>query len=145
MAASPLTLKIVTPERVVFDSPVDEVIARGTDGELAILPNHQPIITTLAIDVLRFKHDKDEDVAAVMGGLLEVRDNQVTVISDAAELDAEIDEARAKQAKERAEAEKTQKQDKMDVYVSELAVSRALARLKATELRRMRRTGGRQL
>jgi F-type H+-transporting ATPase subunit epsilon len=137
-----LNLKIITPERVVLEQQVEQVIARGTAGELAILPGHQPLVTSLAIDVLRYSiaGHKEEEAAAVMGGVLEVRDNDVTVISDVAELDMEIDEARAKQSKEKAEAEKTQKQDKIDVYVAEMAVSRALARLKAAELRRMRRS-----
>jgi F-type H+-transporting ATPase subunit epsilon len=46
-----LNLKIITPERVVFDSPVDQVTAVANDGELTILPGHEPIVTTLAIDV----------------------------------------------------------------------------------------------
>jgi F-type H+-transporting ATPase subunit epsilon len=134
-----LNLKIITPERVVLEKKVDEVSARAIDGELSILPNHQPLITALAIDVLRFKTDGVEEVAAVIGGLMEVGENQVTVLSDVAELDTEIDEARAINAKAMAEAEKTQKTDKMDVYLSEMAMSRAIARLKAAEMSKSRR------
>jgi F-type H+-transporting ATPase subunit epsilon len=141
--AATLTLKIITPERVVLDKPVEQVVARGMDGEFSILPGHEPFVSTLAIDVLRFIANGEEDAAAIMGGVLEVRNNEITVISDVAELDADIDEARAKQAKERAEAEKTQKKDNVEVYVSELALSKAMARLKAAELikerKRMRR------
>jgi len=134
-----LNLKIITPERVVLDQPVDEVSARAIDGELSILPNHQPLITALAIDVLRYKVQGVEQIAAVIGGLMEVGENQVTVLSDVAELDTEIDEARATDAKAKAEAEKTQKTDKLDIYLSEMAMSRAVARLKAAELSRQRR------
>jgi F-type H+-transporting ATPase subunit epsilon len=134
-----LNLKIITPERVVLEQKVDEVSARAIDGELSILPNHQPLITALAVDVLRFKSDGVEHIAAVIGGLLEVGENQVTVLSDVAELDTEIDEARAHDAKAKAEAEKTQKTDKLDIYLSEMAMSRAIARLKAAELSRQRR------
>ncbi|MBS1999866.1 MAG: F0F1 ATP synthase subunit epsilon [Candidatus Obscuribacterales bacterium] len=134
-----LNLKIITPERVVLEQAVDEVSARAIDGELSILPNHQPLITALAIDVLRYKVQGEENIAAVIGGLLEVGENQVTVLSDVAELDTEIDEARAHDAKARAEAEKTQKTDKLDVYLSEMAMSRAVARLKAAELSKQRR------
>jgi F-type H+-transporting ATPase subunit epsilon len=134
-----LTLKIITPERVVLEQSVDEVSARAIDGELSILPNHEPLITALAIDVLRYKVDGAENIAAVIGGLMEVGENQVTVLSDVAELDTEIDEARAHDAKARAEAEKTQKTDKLDIYLSEMAVSRAVARLKAAELSKHRR------
>lgn len=137
-----LNLKIVTPERVVLERPVDMVVAKGSAGEFAVMPGHEPLVASLAIDVLRFIHNNEEEVAAIMGGLLEVRDNQVTVLSDVAELGEEIDDARAKQAKERAEAEKTQKTDKLDVYVTEMAIGRAIARLKAVEIRQRRRRGG---
>lgn len=137
--AAGLNLKIITPERVVFDKPVDQVVARGTEGEFAIMPGHEPLVATLAIDILRYTLAGSEDAAAVMGGVLEVRDNSVTVISDIAELDMEIDEARAQQDKARAEAEKTQKTDKLDVYISEMAISKAIARIKAAEIRKGRR------
>lgn len=140
--ASAMTLKIITPERVVLEQAVDEVSARAIDGELSILPNHQPLITALAIDVLRYKVQGVENIAAVIGGLMEVGENQVTVLSDVAELDTEIDEARAQDAKAKAEAEKTQKTDKLDIYLSEMAMSRAVARLKAAEMSKQRRRRG---
>ena len=90
----------------------------------------EPIITPLGIDIVRFKHEGTESAAAVIGGLLEVTDNKVVVLTDAAELDIEIDEARANQAKERAQAEKTQRTDKIEVYVAEMAIARAVARIK---------------
>jgi F-type H+-transporting ATPase subunit epsilon len=129
-----LNLQIITPERVVLDQEVEQVSACAIDGELTILPEHEPIITALAIDIVRFKSKGHESAAAVIGGLLEVTENRVRVLSDSAELDIEIDEARAHQAKQRAEAEKTQRTDKLDVYISEMAIARAVARLKAAEL-----------
>jgi len=129
-----LNLQIITPERVVLDQEVEQVSACAIDGELTILPEHEPIITALAIDIVRFKSKGRESAAAVIGGLLEVTDNRVRVLSDSVELDIEIDEARAHQAKQRAEAEKTQRTDKLDVYISEMAIARAVARLKAAEL-----------
>ena len=134
-----LNLKIITPERVVLEKVVDNVLARGTEGEFEVLPGHEPLLATLSIDVLEFNTGGEHNSAAVMGGVLEVRDQDVTVLSDVAELDVEIDQARAHQAKERAEAEKTQRVDKIDVYVSEMAISKAVARLKAAELRARRR------
>jgi len=141
--AEALTLKIITPERIVLDQPVDAVVARAIDGELSILPDHEPLLTALAIDVIRYRYGKEESTAAVMGGVMEVNQNEVTVLSDLAELDTEIDEAKAHQDKARAEAERIQKVDKLDVYLSEMAISRSIARLKAAELSRRRR-GGRE-
>jgi F-type H+-transporting ATPase subunit epsilon len=131
-----LTLTIITPEKIVLDQKVDEVSACAIDGEFAVLPDHIPLVSALANDVLIYKSGGIESVAAVLGGILEVSDNKVTVLSDAAELATEIDEARARQAKQRAEAEKTQRTDKLDVYVAEMAFSRAMARLKAADLYR---------
>ena len=134
-----LKLRIITPERVVLEQDVDQVTATAVDGQLSILPGHEPIVTPLAIDILHYKTAKEEDFAAIMGGVLEVKNNEVTVLSNVAELDTEVDVARAHQAKERAEAEKTQKTDKLDVYVAEMAISRAIARMKAAGLRERRR------
>ena len=136
--AGTLNLQIITPERIVFDKQVEQVTATAIDGELTILPEHEPLVTALGIDIVRFKSEGNESAAAVIGGLLQVSDNRVTVLSDAAELDTEIDEARANQAKQRAEAEKTQRTDKLEVYVTEMAIARAIARLKATELSKRR-------
>ncbi len=137
----PLLLKIITPERVVLEKTVDEVTAKAVDGEFAVLPHHEPLISALGIDVLRYKADGQESFVSIIGGLLEVNsDNEVVVLSDAAELDTEIDVARAHQSKERAEAEKMQKTDKLDVQLSEMALSRAVARLRAAELSNRRRT-----
>ncbi len=140
----PLTLRIITPDRIVFDSSieklnVEQVTATAVDGEVSILPDHEPLVTALAIDILRYKVNKEDEFAAVMGGILEVKNNEVTILSDSAELDTDIDMAKAHQDKERAEAEKLQKADKLDVYVAELALSRAIARYKAAEFRQRRR------
>jgi F-type H+-transporting ATPase subunit epsilon len=135
-----LNLKIITPERIVLDQPIKSVIAMGTDGEFEVLPGHEPLVATLAIDVVDYDDEKGEHhAAAVMGGLLEVRGNEVTILSDVAELSGEIDAARAEQAKERAAAHKLQRTDQLEVKLSEMALSRAFARLNAAELRQTRR------
>ncbi len=137
--ADNLNLKIITPDRVVLDTKVNQVTATAIDGELSILPNHEPIITALAIDVLRYQSEGVEEIVAVLGGLMEVGENQVTVLSDVCDLGADIDIAQANEAKAIAEAEKTQKTDKLEIYLTEMALSKAIARLKAAELSRRRR------
>ena len=139
-----LNLKIITPERIVFEAPVKQVTARAVDGELTVLPDHEPLVTALAIDVVEFKGEGSHDTAAVIGGVMEVqRENDdstsVTIVTNMAELDIEIDEARARQAKDRVEAEKTQKTDKLEVHMAEMALSKAMARLKAVEMVKRRK------
>jgi F-type H+-transporting ATPase subunit epsilon len=139
----PLSLKIITPERVLLEQEVDEVSATAVDGGFAVLPDHEPLVTALALDVLRFKAKGTEQVVAVLGGILEVNNNTVTVLSDAAELGTEIDETRARQAEAKAEAEKTQRTDKLELYVTEMALARAMTRLKALNI--ARRHGSRNI
>jgi F-type H+-transporting ATPase subunit epsilon len=134
-----LNLKIITPERIVFENQVDKLVATAIDGEFCVLPGHEPLVTALGIDIVRFHDGAEERTASVIGGICEVHGDQVTVLSDTAELDVEIDEARAHQAKEVAAAEATQKIDKIDVYSSQLAIARAMARLKAVEFSQRRR------
>ena len=134
-----MKLKIITPERMVLERDVEEVTAVAIDGEFSILPRHEPLVSALAIDVLHYKAEGSEYFASIIGGILEVNNDVVTVLSDIAELDAEIDIARAHQAQERAAAEKTQRADKLDVHLREIALSRAMTRLKAVELAKRRR------
>lgn len=137
--AKTFKLKVVTPERIVFEEDVEKLTATARDGQLTILPNHEPLVTALGIDVMRATMKGEEYAAAIIGGILEVGTNEVTILTDTAEMGLEIDEARAKQAQSRAEAEKTQKEDKLDTYAAELALARAIARLRAAEIARARK------
>lgn len=137
--ASKFKLKIITPERVVLETEAEKITATAVDGELTILPNHEPLVTALGIDMLRYTNNGEEESAAIIGGILEVGNEEVHVLSDVAELGVEINEARANEAKARAEAEKTQKEDKLDTYLTEMALSRAIARLKAVEFAKRRK------
>ncbi len=134
-----LTLKIITPDSVVLEAQVDSVTATAIDGQLQILRHHIPLITALAIDVLHYRTDKTEETVAVLGGLLEVGENVVTVLSDTAELGHEIDEAQAHERLAKAAAEKTTKLDKMETYETEMAISKAMARVRAVEHVKRRR------
>ena len=137
--ASKFKLNIITPERVVLETEAEKMTATAVDGELTILPNHEPLVTALGIDILRYTKDGVEESAAVIGGILEVNNEEVHVLSNVAELGVEIDQARANDAKARAEAEKTQKTDKLDTYLTEMALARAIARLKAVEFAQRRK------
>lgn len=137
--ASKFKLNIITPERVVLETEAEKLTATAVDGELTILPNHEPLVTALGIDILRYTNNGVEESAAVIGGILEVNNEEVHVLSNVAELGVEIDLARANDAKARAEAEKTQKTDKLDTYLTEMALARAIARLKAVEFAQRRK------
>lgn len=133
----PLVLDIVTVERQVLSEEVDMVIAPGIEGELGILPRHAPLITALAEGELRVKQGEDESAFAIGGGYLEVLDDHITVLADSAEHAAEIDIARAEEARERAERLLAEgPSDPVDRKVIEGALRRSRVRLKVARKRR---------
>ena len=137
-----LNVEVVSAERVVFTGEADMVVAPGAEGVLGILPEHAALLTTLKPGVLRIKQDGDETVMAVSGGFLQVSNDRVEVLTDAAERAEEIDAARAEEARRRAEqalAERPRGAARgTEVEAAEAALRRSLARLKVAELRRRR-------
>ena len=82
----PLQLDIVTAEQVIYsEEGVDQVVAPGSDGEFTVLPQHAEFITTLQPGELRITKGGSEDAMAITGGFLEVRDDRIVVLADAAE------------------------------------------------------------
>src|SRR2546421_320177 len=98
-----LHVNVVTAQQRIFEGEAEEVNAPGADGRLGILPRHAPLLTTLALGELRIRHAGVDEGIFVGGGFLEVNANVVTVLADDAERAAEIDEARAEEARRRAE------------------------------------------
>ena len=127
-----MKLDILTPERSVCCVDVDMVVARAVDGEVGILYNHAPLVVALDIDVLRYKIGEETHEVSVCGGFMEVRDNRISVLTPCAENEEEIDARRAAAAKARAEERLAHKAD-IDVRRAELALQRALMRLKIAE------------
>lgn len=115
------------------------VVAPGAAGVLGILPRHAALMTTLTPGVLRIKQGGDEVVMAVSGGFLEVNNNHIQVLTDAAERAEEIDEERAAEARQRAERALDQlPRSATDAPAVEASLRRSLARLKVAEMRRRR-------
>ncbi len=135
----PLSVEIVTIERrLLSEEGVDEVIAPGIEGELAVLPRHAAFMTMLNPGELILKKGNDEIPFAVTGGFFEVLDDKVTVLADAAERADEIDVQRAEQARERARLALERRESTEDLAVAAAALQRALIRLRVAEQRRRR-------
>jgi len=134
-----LHVGILTVEGVRFDGEADFVVAPGSEGELGILPRHIPLLTPLAAGAVKVRNDSDEQLFFVSGGFLEVRPDHVTVLADAAERAEDIDEARAEDARRRAQSSIEQKASDADLAAATGALARAEARLRLAELRRRRR------
>lgn len=94
---------IVSQDKSLFSGDVDALIAPSTIGEIGILPDHAPLLTTLDMGVLRVRMGDEEEAFTISGGVLEVSANIVTVLADVGERIDDIDLERAKAAKERAE------------------------------------------
>jgi len=100
-----LHVEVVSPERVQFSGEATMVLCRTTEGEIAFLTGHAPLIGALGIGEVRIAQDSGEDeVAAVHGGFVEVRHDKVVILSDVAELKSEIDVDRARDAKSKAQS-----------------------------------------
>lgn len=128
--AATIRLEIITPDRMVFDQDVNMVIARATDGDIGILPGHAPLIAGLAIAPLRVKTQDGERQLAISGGFMEVQPNKIILLAATAETAEEVDVKRAEEAKERAENRINSHDSNIDFARAELALKRALVRLK---------------
>jgi F-type H+-transporting ATPase subunit epsilon len=98
-----LQVELVSPERILYSGEADMVVARTVaGGEIAFLTGHAPFLGAIETGVVRVKTPTGEEVAAVHGGFVEVRDNRVIILSDVAELAKDIDVSRAERAKSEA-------------------------------------------
>ncbi len=98
-----IRVEIVSQDRTVYEGDADIVVVPGVDGEMGILPNHSPLISTLGYGILKVRRGQEEQIFTIAGGIVEVQPDIVTVLADAAENVAEIDIARAEAARKRAE------------------------------------------
>jgi F-type H+-transporting ATPase subunit epsilon len=133
--ADKILLEIVTPEKKVLSEMVDIVVAPGEEGEFGVLPNHIPFLTKIKVGELRFRVGGSARYVSVMGGYAEVLPDRVTILATAAEEATEIDVIRAKAARERAERRLAEAKDRLEFVRAQVALQRAIARLKVAERR----------
>ena len=127
-------IEILQPERIFLKDKVEMIVITAIDGEIGIMAYHEPIVIPIGIGKLRIKKNGQWKEAAIAGGILEVQNNNVTILSDAVEWPDEIDKQRALAAKERAERVLQQKKlhpDEFERY--QAALYRAINRLRLIE------------
>lgn len=127
--ADTFKLEIVTPEKRVVDTTAEEIEIPGKNGYLGVLPGHAPLITELSVGEITFRENSTEQRLAVAWGFAEVLPDRVTILAETAERPNEIDVARARQARERAEQRLTSGDASVDVERALDALHRAEARL----------------
>ncbi len=138
-----LHVEIVTAERELYNGEANLVSAPGSEGRMGILPRHAALLTTLQPGELRIELNGAEEPLFVSGGFLEVSNNNVTVLADTAERAEEIDEARAEEARRRAQERLQDVQSETERAEMQAALERAINRLRVAEL--ARRRGGRRI
>lgn len=133
-----LKLAIITPEKTVFEGEVDGVTLPTQLGEVTVLSDHEPLIALLQSGEITLMTGAERRHMAIHGGFFEVANNQVRILTDAAELEEEIDERRAHEALERARQAKQSSANEHAQADALAAMERALARLRIAERRKQR-------
>lgn len=136
--AHTIHVDVVSAEALIFSGEAEFVALPGESGELGIYPKHTPLITRIKPGAVRIKiaGQAEDEFVFVAGGILEVQPNAVTVLADTAVRGKDLDEAKAVEAKKRAEDALTNKESKIDYAKAQAELSAAIAQLAA--IRRLR-------
>lgn len=127
-----LNLRVMAPNRIVWNSEVWEIVSSTNSGQIGILPNHAPLLTALDMGVSRIRHDGQWSAMAPMGGFAMIDSNQVTILVNEAERATEIDPEEARKSFQAAQADLAKAEGKKKVIEANLAFKRAKARLEAS-------------
>ncbi len=128
---STIQVDVVSAEAEVFSGQADFVALPGESGELGILPGHMPLITRIKPGTVRIQNGNDEELVFVAGGILEVQPNLITILADTAIRGQDLDEARALEAKARAEENLKDNASDVDYARAQAELSVAVAQLAA--------------
>lgn len=132
--AEKFKLTIVTPDREFFHEDVDMVEFNTTEGEIGIYKGHIPLTVIVKPGILTITQGDTVKNAALHAGFVQILPEEVTILAEIIEWPGEIDEERAKAARERAESRLSSGGD-VDVVRAEAALMRAIARINAAQLR----------
>ena len=126
-----LNVRVITPDKVVWDAAAEEIILPSSTGQLGILTDHAPLLTALDIGVMRLKNDGNWTSIVLMEGFAEVEENKVTILCNGAEEGSSIDVKTAQAELEKVNLlvdEATTKKEKIEATIE---LRKAKARLQA--------------
>ncbi len=140
MSTPKINLQIITPEKIAYKDKADQITLPTGDGEITVMANHIPLISTMKHGELVIKNDGKEIPMAVCNGFIEVRGNCIIIMSDIAERVEEIDEQKAKEAKKRAQDLLKEKDRLSDVAFADATaiLEKSLARIRVARKRKGR-------
>nr|YP_005352958.1 ATP synthase CF1 epsilon subunit [Mankyua chejuensis]ADZ47990.1 ATP synthase CF1 epsilon subunit [Mankyua chejuensis]AJJ48620.1 ATP synthase CF1 epsilon subunit [Mankyua chejuensis] len=124
-----LNLRVMAPNRIVWNSEVQEVILSTNSGQIGILPNHAPLLTALDIGVMRIRINEQWSNMALMGGFATIDNNQITILVNEAERAIDINPEEAQDAFQKAQTDMARAKGKKETIEANLAFKRAKARL----------------
>jgi F-type H+-transporting ATPase subunit epsilon len=125
-----LKLEIVTPEGVTYSEDVDMVTLPGLEGEMGIFPNHVPLMTQVVAGEVAARRGGRDEWLAVGEGFVEITGTRVAILTDMAIRAENIDEAKADEARKRAEARLAEQIDGEESALVSAALAHSLAQLK---------------
>jgi F-type H+-transporting ATPase subunit epsilon len=134
--AETLKLEIVTPEAVTYSEDVDMVTLPGAEGELGVFPRHVPLMTQVMAGEVVVRKNNQDYFLAIGGGFAEITGNRVAILTDMAIKAGDIDEAKADEARRRAEERLQQKLSDEEVANVSAALAHSLAQLKVKRRQR---------
>ena len=139
--ANTIHVDVVSAEELIFAGEAEFVALPGEAGELGIFPMHTPLITRIKPGAVRIKigGQAQEELVFVAGGILEVQPDRVTVLADTAIRGADLDEAKAAEAKKMAEEALANKDSKIDYAQAQIELAQAIAQLAAIQKLRQKR------
>lgn len=131
--AMTVQVEVVSAEQSLFSGMAEVVVVPGEMGELGIYPRHAPLLTRIKPGSVRIKlpDQAQEELIYVSGGMLEVQPNMVTILADTAVRGADLDEARAIEAKRAAEEAMKNRTADIDYAVAQAELAEAIAQLQA--------------
>jgi len=135
--ANTLKLEIVTPEAVTYSQDVEFVILQGVEGQMTVLPEHVQLMTQLVPGEMIARRGGQDEFLAVGEGIVKIAAYKVSVLTDLAVAAANIDEAKAEEARRRAEARLKEKLSAEEVASVNASLARSLAQI---QVKRRRRT-----
>lgn len=126
---------VVSAEEEIFSGLVEIAVFPGESGELGILPRHTPLLTRIKPGTIRLKvqNQVEFELVYVSGGMLEVQPDRITVLADTAIRAHDLDEAKALDAKKRAEEALSNRQAEMDYALAEIELAQAVAQLQTIQ------------
>nr|YP_007474818.1 ATP synthase CF1 epsilon subunit [Taxus mairei]YP_009500239.1 ATP synthase CF1 epsilon subunit [Taxus fuana]YP_009576008.1 ATP synthase CF1 epsilon subunit [Taxus wallichiana]YP_009578178.1 ATP synthase CF1 epsilon subunit [Taxus phytonii]YP_009578260.1 ATP synthase CF1 epsilon subunit [Taxus chinensis]YP_009578342.1 ATP synthase CF1 epsilon subunit [Taxus contorta]YP_009578424.1 ATP synthase CF1 epsilon subunit [Taxus cuspidata]YP_009578506.1 ATP synthase CF1 epsilon subunit [Taxus canad len=128
-----LNLRVLTPNRVVWDSEVQEIILTTNSGQIGVLPNHTAIVTALDIGVMKIRLNAQWSTMALMGGFAKIDNNEITLLVNNAERGIDIDPREAQETFRLAKVDLGRAEGKKQAIEADVALKRARTRLEAVD------------